>query len=115
MMSERDCKHGQLARSCEICELLSERDALAAEVERLREAVINKHEIRFVDATPNDELPVRILRAYLDRTVWSDNTLGVEPSNPLCIELNRLQVERNRIIEQAIAALAQSQPGGDHE
>ena len=33
-MSERDCKHGQLARSCEICELEAERDALAAEVAR---------------------------------------------------------------------------------
>ena len=35
-MSERDCKHGQLARSCEICELEAERDALAAEVARVQ-------------------------------------------------------------------------------
>jgi hypothetical protein len=39
MGATRDCKHGQLARSCEVCELEAERDALAAEVERLREAL----------------------------------------------------------------------------
>ena len=33
----RDCIHGQLARSCLPCELLAERDALRAEVERLTE------------------------------------------------------------------------------
>lgn len=38
MGATRDCKHGQLARSCEVCELEAERDALAAEVERLRDA-----------------------------------------------------------------------------
>jgi hypothetical protein len=32
----RDCKHGQLARSCEICELERERDGLRAENERLK-------------------------------------------------------------------------------
>ena len=31
------CPHGQLARSCEICPLLEEIDALRAEVEALRE------------------------------------------------------------------------------
>jgi len=36
MGATRDCKHGQLARSCEVCEAEAERDALAAEVERLR-------------------------------------------------------------------------------
>jgi len=34
----RECIHGQLARSCLPCELLAERDALRAEVERLTEA-----------------------------------------------------------------------------
>jgi hypothetical protein len=40
MGATRDCKHGQLARSCEVCELEAERDALAAEVGRLRDALV---------------------------------------------------------------------------
>lgn len=35
MTNERDCKHGQLARSCYICELEKERDALAAKLAEL--------------------------------------------------------------------------------
>ncbi len=116
-MSERDCKHGHLARSCEMCQLEADNAALRARVAELEAArVMNKHEIRFVDVTPDDGLPTRILSAYIDHTSWSDNTLGIEPSSPLCVELNRLQAERNRIIERAVAALAQSpQPGGDYE
>lgn len=35
-MSNRDCKHGQLARVCNICELEGELGALQAECEELR-------------------------------------------------------------------------------
>ena len=75
----------------------------------LREALLNKHEIRFVDATPDDGLPFRILRAYIDHTSWADNTLGIEPSSPLCAELNQLQASRNRIIERALAELEEGE------
>lgn len=34
--AERDCKHGQLARSCNVCELESEVARQAAEIERLK-------------------------------------------------------------------------------
>ena len=51
------CKHGQLARSCNICELEAERDRLAAENKRLREALERCREmvgrpdnIAFIDA-----------------------------------------------------------------
>ena len=36
MTTERDCKHGQLARSCNVCELESEVARQAAEIERLK-------------------------------------------------------------------------------
>lgn len=39
MGATRDCKHGQLARSCEICGLETERDALAARVTELEAAL----------------------------------------------------------------------------
>ena len=35
-MSVRDCIHGQLARSCEICELTAELSELRARVERAK-------------------------------------------------------------------------------
>lgn len=34
--AEQDCKHGQLARSCNVCELESEVARQAAEIERLK-------------------------------------------------------------------------------
>ena len=37
MTTERDCKHGQLARSCNVCELESEVARQAAEIERLHD------------------------------------------------------------------------------
>ena len=36
MNNERDCKHGQLARSCEICGLEAENAALKAELTAMR-------------------------------------------------------------------------------
>lgn len=35
MTTERDCKHGQLARSCNVCELEAEVARQTAEIERL--------------------------------------------------------------------------------
>mgnify|MGYP000971375750 CR=1 FL=1 len=37
MNNERDCKHGQLARSCEICGLEAENAALNAELAAMRD------------------------------------------------------------------------------
>lgn len=36
MTTDRDCKHGQLARSCNVCELEDEVARQAAEIERLK-------------------------------------------------------------------------------
>ena len=104
LTAPRDCTHGHLARSCEICQLEADNAALRV----LRE-------FRSVDMTPNAGLPRRILRGYLDYTVWTDNTAGMEPTNPIIVQMNKDRIERNAIIERALAALAQSpQTGGDH-
>ena len=44
MTTERDCKHGQLARSCNVCELESEVARQAAEIERLKATPPDKRE-----------------------------------------------------------------------
>jgi hypothetical protein len=77
----------------------------AARADGRREALLNFQDRLFVDVTPDDGLPVRILRAYLDYSTVSDNTLGLPPENPLCIAMNEAQGKRNAIIEQAIRAL----------
>ena len=134
LTASRDCKHGHLARSCEICQLEADNAALRVLVEEheelkaklqarvaeleaaLREAVKHWRELRSVDMTPNAGMPYRILRGYLDYAVWTDNTAGMEPTNPIIVQMNKDRIERNAIIERALAALAQSpQPGGDHE
>ena len=103
----KDAKNAALASlRARVEELEAERDALAAEVERLRAALLSR---RFVDCTPDDGLPLRILLAYIDNSSWSDNTLGIEPTSPLCIELNRIQAERNAIINNAIRALQKAE------
>ena len=73
----------------------------AKEAERVR----HRASIRHVDMTPDAALPRRILEAYLDDTYWTDNTGGVEPSNPLCVEMNKWREERNAIIRAALADL----------
>ena len=74
----------------------------------LRESVKHWRELRSVDMTPNAGMPYRILRGYLDYAVWTDNTAGMEPTNPIIAQMNKDRIERNAIIERALAALAQS-------
>lgn len=61
----------------------------------------NIRERLFVDLTPNEELPVRILDAYIDESFTSDNTMGLPPENPLIIEMEKSRKERNRILREA--------------
>lgn len=61
-----------------------------------------------VDATPDEEYPLRILRAHLyncESTTLTDNTSGAPPTNIVCIEMNKANVERAVILRRAIAAL----------
>ncbi|RJO62632.1 MAG: hypothetical protein C4542_03020 [Dehalococcoidia bacterium] len=64
-----------------------------------------------VDATPDPGYPLRILRAHLHNCkagLWTDNTEGKPPENPLCIALNEVNDKRIAVLEQAIKALEAS-------
>ena len=63
--------------------------------------------VRYIDATPDDNYPIRILQAYLDNCncKWSDNTIGDEPQNPLLKYMNELSDERAKILSKAITKL----------
>jgi len=65
------------------------------------------NEVR-IDMTPDRNLPLRILWAYRDECdcLWSDNTNGSEPMNPLLIAMNEDQRQRALILDRAIARLS---------
>jgi len=66
----------------------------------------SKQEINYVNATPDENYPVRILESYIyEDSTWTDNTLGLPPDNPLCVALNETQRKRNEILRRAIVKL----------
>lgn len=69
------------------------------ELQTLRTVVGNRQELRFVDATPDADLPRRILEAHLDEseTVSSPPELGEM--------MNQWRIERNAILRAALAKL----------
>lgn len=76
MGATRDCKHGQLARSCEVCELEADNAALRARVTELEAAAeYALKELGF----PTDNYPAPvvnawvILKAVLDRAAERDD------------------------------------------
>lgn len=65
--------------------------------------------ILLVDATPDDDYPIRILRAHLESeegSEFTDNLEGLPPSNPMLVVLNDASIERAAILRRAIAVLA---------
>ena len=83
-------------------------DHIAAQqstIERLRGALANRETVRFIDATPDESYPIRILKAYRDACdeVWTDNSAGREPSNPVCRLMAEAQKRRAAILDKALA------------
>ena len=60
-----------------------------------------------VDATPDGHYAMRILEAYRQgcNARWTDNTAGVESTNPLLVKLNEMQDARAEELDKAIAIL----------
>ena len=64
-----------------------------------------------IDATPDNNYPLRILRAYRERcnTFWSDSSdPNREPDNPLCKAMNEHQRQRAIILNKAIKILEEA-------
>ena len=60
-----------------------------------------------IDATPDGDYALRILQSYRDACdiQWSNNTAGLEISNEMCLELNKLQEQRAKELDKAIKLL----------
>ena len=78
------------------------------ERDELKKKFINRRELIYVDASPDEQLPYRILNAYIEETLTTDNLLGLPPENPLCKLMNEQQQGRNKIIRKALINLAEN-------
>jgi len=68
--------------------------------------VVEKDEIKFIDMTPDDLLPTRILIAYLSSTYSTWETEGLDDSQKKMYDiLNQAQLERRDILRSAIDLL----------
>lgn len=63
---------------------------------------LNKIPINFVDATPDKDYALRILKSYRDNC---DCKFIMNNPTPLIEEMNRLQDERAKILDKAIEIL----------
>jgi len=74
-------------------------------------AETTKEPIEYVDATPDEGYPLRILKAYRENCdrKWSDNLSGVEPQNPLIKMLNDQCDRRAEFLDSAIKFLEDAQ------
>lgn len=78
-----------------------------ARIEELEMDARNRVVFKHVDVTPNDDLPLRILRAYRQdcNYAWATTADGMPSDSPLVKALNELQEQRAAILDKAIAAL----------
>lgn len=68
---------------------------------------INREPITHIDATPDKDYPLRILRTYRDNCSmkWYSDT--DERLSPIFIEMNIIQDKRAQILDKAIKILVQ--------
>lgn len=87
-------------------ELTDKVESLEEELRSLRMSIL---ESKYLDMTPDDGLVERILSAYIDETMWSDVMPGLEPTDKLCIELNKITAKRNEILRKALSEIKSMQ------
>lgn len=70
-----------------------------------------QQEFLHIDATPDENYPLRILQAYrrLCDYKWSDSSDGIVENNVLVKTMNDLQEKRIVLLDRAIALLATQQ------
>lgn len=71
---------------------------------------LTEEPVLYVDLTPDEDLPLRILKAYRQRCDcnWAEDTDGGEIKNPLLIMMNQNNAQRAEILDKAIAILEAS-------
>lgn len=68
--------------------------------------ILNRSNILYVDMTPNDMLPIRILEAYLDKSREKWEVHGLSKKESAIYEMmNEYQDQRAKILENAIKRL----------
>lgn len=113
MAKTSDWCHRHKAEKAELECQLAAATARAEEAEKTRDdlrlVLDSRRDQRFVNATPDDDLPVRILQAYVDQ--------GAAESEPpeLGLLMNQWQRDRNIILWKAIGVLhaARATPAKD--
>lgn len=111
--AERDCKHGQLARSCNVCELESEVARQAAEIEQLKSEMADQgpciERLRMAVALKNGVIKTlqdeaNDARLEIERLKAALAAARVQAINEV-LSLPRLGAAGNLISEEAIRAL----------
>jgi len=69
---------------------------------------LTQQPILHIDGTPNEDYPLRILRAYRQECdcKWAENTTNDEVTNPLLIMMNEHCAQRAEILDRAIEKLS---------
>ena len=72
---------------------------------------VTQEPIIYVDATPDEEYPLRILQAYRENcnVIWSDTSDGDKTSNWVLQQMNDDCQKRAEILDRAIAILTQKE------
>ena len=82
-------------------------DNLRAEVERLQDRLNMLKEHNFVDATPDGSYALRIMQSYREMcNCLVSDSIDAPPTNPLCIEMNRVNELRKAELDKAISDLS---------
>jgi len=92
-MTERDCKHGRLARSCEICAMEEEIDDLKYELSVSREA-------QQCECSSDDAC-----RFARERDALRSELAEVSRENKWFVEVDEKQIKMIRALEAELAAL----------
>lgn len=99
---------------CGLVNRLEEGEKAKTEIDRLTELLVaaqeEKQEVQYIDATPNDEYPIRILQAYRQSATvkWADNIDG-SCDNPLYKLMNEHCDKRAAILDEAIKVLSRKE------
>jgi len=75
-------------------------------VQQMMDHAVSQQSIIYVDATPNDDYPLRILRAYRENC---NVRIVSDPPNPMYEFMNQCQISRAAILDKAIQILEQSE------